>query len=301
MFSVSLFIWAFVYIHIIIDTEALQLLGSYDIHKFNEISDQLCLERWQSQIDLRGRDIIKIESESDFSKTIKALNVSKENTLKNLMVHVGKTGGSTITSMLHQHKVPFQQLHVHSLDSIMVDTFDTIILSLRDPVQRIVSAFHFSNPLIPQSEGYVLHTPVKTFYSCNPDLNTFADNLVMPTECGSVARNFSNHSHEFSHISYDTCAYIRGVFDLLKYHRNKVYIINQESLIEDMNKLSAKKKWNVIFKDPPHFNKFLKTAVNISPLAYIKLAGYLELSGEMGFYNKVQREFGNALSSRGEH
>lgn len=290
MFWLHIVLWVLISNKLIIDTESSQLLGSYDVHNFDELGDKLCLERWQRQINFRGRDVK--DPIWNTPMYLKALNVNRSNVFKNLLVHVGKTAGGTITKMLRDHHVLFQELHVHSLDSIMVDDFNTIILSLRDPVQRLISAYHYNNPLIPTSSAKLQNIHVEEFYACNPDLTTFADNLVLPTKCGAIARNISeNTSFGKSHLTLDTCAYIRGVFDNLKDHREKVHIVNQESLVEDLNKISTKKMWNVTFINPPHVHD-IKMAVQISPLSYIKLAGYLELTGESRFYHKVQREFG---------
>lgn len=295
MFAASLVICAFVINQIIIDTEAFQHSESFDVHNISGLSDKLCQERWQKQINVRGRNVEKY----DKSNKIQAQKVLDRNYLKNLLVHVGKTGGTTIAAMLGLHKISFQQLHVRAVDSIMIDSFDTIILSLRDPIQRLISAYHFSHPLIPHSAANLKNQSVDTFYSCNPNLTTFADNLVLPTECGTVARNIGkNSSFAFTHIPLDTCSYLRGVFESLKKNRKKVNIVNQESLVEDLNKLSAKKRWNTVFRDPPHVNK-LSIPTKISPLSYMKLAGYLELIGESGFYRILQREFGGSSSSSG--
>ncbi len=70
---------------------------------------------------VRGRQVEKYD--------IQAQKVLPSNAFKILLVHVGKTAGQTIAAMLTEKHISFQQLHVRALDSIMIDSLDTITMT----------------------------------------------------------------------------------------------------------------------------------------------------------------------------
>ena len=109
------------------------------------------------------------------------------------LLHVGKTAGSTVMQELQKfcceprchltwyHWLPFPASAFKA---------DKVIITIRDPVERVVSAFNFGNPyLYPQlSDTSPSRRGCHALYSCFLDANLFANTLLDSSRCGSVAR-----------------------------------------------------------------------------------------------------------------
>ena len=63
-----------------------------------------------------------------------------------LFVHVGKTCGGTIADELRLNHVPYDEVHLRKLDTEKLAQYKHIIVSARDPVDRVVSAFNWRSP-----------------------------------------------------------------------------------------------------------------------------------------------------------
>ena len=63
-----------------------------------------------------------------------------------LFVHVGKTCGGTIAAELKKNRVAYHEVHLQTLDKETLALYKHIIVSARDPVDRVVSAFNWRSP-----------------------------------------------------------------------------------------------------------------------------------------------------------
>ena len=63
-----------------------------------------------------------------------------------LFVHVGKTCGGTIAAELQKNRVAYHEVHLDKLDRETLAQYKHIIVSARDPVERVVSAFNWRSP-----------------------------------------------------------------------------------------------------------------------------------------------------------
>jgi hypothetical protein len=63
-------------------------------------------------------------------------------------VHVGKTGGSTVSIFLKKNNISFSGIHVHSVIPGHLYRFDKILIPVRDPMSRIISAYKYRHPVV---------------------------------------------------------------------------------------------------------------------------------------------------------
>ena len=63
-----------------------------------------------------------------------------------LFVHVGKTCGGTIAAELRKNHVNYHEVHLDKVDRETLAQYKHIIVSARDPVDRVVSAFNWRSP-----------------------------------------------------------------------------------------------------------------------------------------------------------
>ena len=246
-----------------------------------------------------GRDTDKHNNENIDGRQVEQINKRKV-----LYVHVGKTGGETI----HRHylnnlaNLHSQQLHVHALDHQMIQDFKPIIISMRNPVDRLISAYRWSHPLIEGSRAYTMKQEMNPFYKCCPTLRKFGEVLFESnrTACGVIARSQSLRTVNYkNHINLDLCAYVggEGIVSSLEKKKWRVFIINTESLESDFNHTASIMKWTVQFKtnSSNYFGHSLKRQSNeevVSDLTRQKFRKYLELTGEMDMYDTLRTKFG---------
>ena len=63
-----------------------------------------------------------------------------------LFVHVGKTCGGTIAAELRKNRVAYHEVHLDKVDGEKLAKYKRVIVSARDPVDRVVSAFNWRSP-----------------------------------------------------------------------------------------------------------------------------------------------------------
>ena len=100
-----------------------------------------------------------------------------------LFVHVGKTCGGTIADELRLNHVPYDEVHLRKLDTEKLAQYKHIIVSARDPVDRVISAFNWRSPhACRQRKGQC--TPPRSIekfdgerglYNCFTDVQHFVD------------------------------------------------------------------------------------------------------------------------------
>ena len=100
-----------------------------------------------------------------------------------VFVHVGKTCGGTIAAELRKNRVAYHEVHLDKVDGETLAKYKRVIVSARDPVDRVVSAFNWRSPhACRQRKGQC--TPPRAvekfdgergFYNCFPDVQHFVD------------------------------------------------------------------------------------------------------------------------------
>ena len=100
------------------------------------------------------------------------------------VVHVGKTSGSSVITELRRAQVPnTDEVHMRSFTANLFPKckHSTLVISIRDPIDRLVSAYNWIRP--PHSSGYhvVVTEAHKQFYACFPSLDSLLwTNLTSP-------------------------------------------------------------------------------------------------------------------------
>ena len=145
-------------------------------------------EQRAKEAELRGRNVLDVAKPIAGSDPI-------------TFVHVGKTGGSTLREYFREHNIEHEMVHVAPGDTYkwrsgMQMRGRCIIVSVRDPVARTISAFNWRHPV-----GGVRSTDMNSLpggdveeklYECFPELpggiNKFAEALNESTKCGNIVR-----------------------------------------------------------------------------------------------------------------
>ena len=296
----------------LVDFSASERLINITVEKYEKsqsynTSMQMCLNKWKEMVQHNGRCCYAELPHADkFPNKVSGFNRGKV-----LLVHVGKTGGGTANRLLSSKKINFQQVHVHAVDHKMLNDFDVILIGLRNPVERLISAYYYTHPSVGKASRMGLSDIHKEFYKCSPNIEDFANNLYLSTRCGDLARGYPRDV-ENMHIFTGACAYLGGVLDdLVRIHKT-IYIINTENFYDDLNHVSDQLNWNVTFDDSVkslHVISFVKTKdgelvarkdahgqVNTQPrfsaVTLMQISGYLSFTGENYIYNQLQYKFG---------
>jgi len=186
--------------------------------------------------------------------------------------HIGKTAGSSLALQLAKAPINFTYAHVGKASNVNVDdSFDVLIISTREPLNRTISAFNWRH-----SDGggdwnrqaFDESTPPKVLetqsveqalYACNKQypggFNEFAESLEDESVCGHIGRRCM-HEPVCAHISkgYEdsitTNFYGDVPLDTLIRNGAQTFLVRQESYDDDMEALF---KWLCIPLDlmPP--------------------------------------------------
>ena len=278
-------------------SSSLLLKGNISIEQYNKdtyhnISMNTCYNKWYDLVNYNGRKhFMNMRFANGFPD-----KVSRDNKDKVLFIHVGKTGGGTIMNHLDNKNISYQQVHLHPVDQQMLNDFKIILIGLRHPVDRLISAYYSSHPLVDPRR--IHDGPVeKRYYKCSPTLNDFAKNLLSSSHCGNITRRYPKKAIKMflKNVHTDTCSYMSGVMEELLMKKENVYVINNANLIDDMNYVSKKLNWGVLFENDVSLDShIMKTSYKYpqrSAVTYMQLGGYLSLSGETALYNKLQYHF----------
>ena len=167
-----------------------------------------------------------------------------------LLVHVGKTCGGTIAGDLKKNGIAFHEVHLRKLDKETLDSYKRIIISARDPVDRLVSAFNWKSPHACREHKSGCTTPrsVDKFdgeaglYNCFADVQSFVGALVTNSHqtltCHMLAYSFFHGvgvgEGGGSHIGKGFSWYIGAVlYDLLR-RGDDLWIVRSEVCDHDM-------------------------------------------------------------------
>jgi hypothetical protein len=131
-------------------------------------------------------------------------------------LHVGKTGGSTLSHVLRHgchswvpkpcSKIPANEsyisqistyYHVPDFKKLNNTAYSFYTISLRDPLDRTLSAFTFSHPANQREQGirHISKQDRKFFRPCFPDLDTFVEAIDSTIEDEDSIMDASNCTH----------------------------------------------------------------------------------------------------------
>jgi hypothetical protein len=216
---------------------------------------------------------------------------------KTLLIHVGKTGGESVSSVLRALAVPYSQIHVFPVESVMLKYYDTIIITLRDPIERFVSAFNFQHPSIFKKKSHKTNMgqasidKFKRFYDCFPNISVAAKQYGEESFCGQLIKESPPW-----HLQMGYCFYLGGkdIRETLKSHKG-VRIIRTNYLEKDLRSVlkelgSSSSRYAAGSVSIPSLNKkrnvpSLPSALSSSELKVFQY--FLELNGEYELYREL--------------
>jgi hypothetical protein len=204
-----------------------------------------------------------------------------------LVVHIGKTCGASVCAALSGKGISFTHVHVHPATPEMLHQFDYILITIRDPFDRIVSAFNFHNPHL-ASVTHAPQFPTGKFYDCFPTVNEYGEQLFAKTGCAPYAHR------GIGHMTLGACAYLGGILDDLKELSDKVFLIRTEKCDSDLaSALKGIGYSNMsLSEDFPNIHTYKKPQeVTITPTALRSIHAHLENIGEYPLYRYLLKSF----------
>jgi len=203
------------------------------------------------------------------------------NTTRVCLIHIGKTAGSRIACELGMGKRGLGDLKCNGYDpppSVLkdhfVDTthmngtprrcekqgFNTFLITFRDPIDRIVSWFHYAHPDVSRREVMMKNAnpcrklklykydnhPLGKAGGCFFDVNDWAENAIPPWERGQQYQhsnaNYANHTEECIKLAYDVATGKRMCPDHngmgYKFYADRMDIMKQELALKGTNKVA---------------------------------------------------------------
>ena len=156
----------------------------------------------------------------------------KKNSKKIYFLHVPKTGGTFIKKYIELNSNYFlYKTHFYHCNFLLEK--EKYILSIRNPVDRIVSAFYFAKGR--------KHTAFDEFiFNKYNDINSLAEDLSSFKKKW-LAILFLRY---IRYINYGYRFYYKK-----KYTKNLIYILEQENMFDDLNKLFKKLNINQTVED----------------------------------------------------
>jgi hypothetical protein len=158
-------------------------------------------------------------------------------------LHLGKTGGTTIDTILHGWSSCIRVKDVHMFRPSPSDLGGKkVVVSTRDPIARVVSAFNYNRgivgPLDAAASGERLWE--LQLYQCFKHVNEMAEALESGSHCGEVAR----HAFECCEANEHALAFIgQG----LQFYTESVpafatsyeyALTHSDTLVEDLERIS---------------------------------------------------------------
>merc|ERR1719424_2358139 len=182
-----------------------------------------------------------------------------------LFVHIGKSCGATVQRALLTNaelmklagREPFDRVHVHPVRRGVLEAATEVVVVLRDPVERLVSAYNTAACKEDDNITDVkvcLRSPARrkfqrfgfkrlSLLECYPNVTAFADGLDDNTECGKLARGTlrNNETHPESsrgeHVGMSSCFYLGGLSKILSHKR--IHLVETKTCDADIAKLPA--------------------------------------------------------------
>jgi len=222
-----------------------------------------------------------------------------------LLVHIGKTGGSTVATTLHKAGIRNDAVHVHPVPRSLFRATPHIVVSIRDPVARFLSAFNWGVRL---RQGWAMN--FSECYDAEKFAVEFAYHRLNPAlppasrGCGRLQQAVQEwtkpagwmDAQRYGHIRWDGCFYLGGcVADYAPISR-RLFAVRTEALVDDV---AALLRWLHASSQPPpvHLNDNSRSNTRLRPFASEVLE--VALADEYRLANRVLQVISSCLE-RGE-
>mmetsp|Transcript_14381 Transcript_14381/g.45278 ORF Transcript_14381/g.45278 Transcript_14381/m.45278 type:complete len:240 (-) Transcript_14381:42-761(-) len=151
-------------------------------------------------------------------------------------VHVGKTGGTSVLYWLRSNKIRHNQTHYHQVRHCHAKHQDKWMITIRDPIDRVISAFNWRSPRNAVKQRRTTHKGIeKELYDCFRVVNDFAEALDDNTGCGNTARKaFQN---PVAHIGRGVAWYLQD--DLGCILQQQPFLVRTDTLMNDLHEAAA--------------------------------------------------------------
>jgi hypothetical protein len=124
-----------------------------------------------------------------------------------------------------------EQVHNHPVRRNVLDTATSVLIVLRDPIDRLVSAYNTEAENCEEATTTNCTEAVDELRRCFPNVAAFANGIDGDNKCGRLARG-SIMNAETGQIGMGTCFYIGGLLDTLRGKR--VHLIHTETCDADV-------------------------------------------------------------------
>ena len=172
-----------------------------------------------------------------------------------LFVHVGKTCGGTIAAELQKNRVAYHEVHLDKVDGETLAKYKHVIVSARDPVDRVISAFNWRSPHACRKRNGGCTPPravekfdgERGFYNCFPDVQHFVDAVTARSQeerqgttltCHMLAYSFFHGvgvgAGGGSHIGKGISWYVGPVLHDLLRRESDLWVVRAEACEHDM-------------------------------------------------------------------
>ena len=191
-----------------------------------------------------------------------------------LFVHIGKSCGATVERALENNaelvklagREAFGRVHVHPVRRGVLEAALEVVIVLRDPAERVVSAYNTAACKEDDDVTNIqacLRAPAErkfqrfgykqlSLLECFPNVTAFADGLDDDTDCGKLARDVlrNNETHPESshgeHTGMGGCFYLGGMSKMLAHKR--IHLVETNTCDADIAAIPARLELNSPFK-----------------------------------------------------
>jgi len=159
-----------------------------------------------------------------------------------LLVHVGKAGGGSVRLFMDKHNIThlFEQIHVHPVPHSAVASHLRIVVCLRDPVERLISAYNWG---ITRRKRWALRLArcytvdqfaVQSAYAhINPSLALQSGREA----CGRLLDWNEPNIMTHGHIKRDSCFYLGGCIGDSAFAENREFVVTAEQIEFDSREM----------------------------------------------------------------
>ena len=187
--------------------------------------------------------------------------------VKLVVIHIGKCGGSTVTTELIKHKIPFEKVHV---SKATYDPSKRYVIVTRNPTQQFVSAFNWRLHVLTHNENKLKgneheHKLLLRYKTANKlAMKLYKKSGTINKGLHTLIASTTSHLHKRNHFYLDNflrkCPkeHIRGV-------------ICTETINDDMKNL-----FNIDITTHAKNNQSQKYKKHLSKTARVNLKKYLK-------------------------
>ena len=162
-----------------------------------------------------------------------------------LFIHIGKAAGTSVLGLLDAAHVTYDRVHVHAVPHIAIASHARIVVCMRDPVDRLISAYNWGLTMR-QSWAIKLHS----CFDINQFAVEFAYHRINPLlrrgrACAATLAPIVNawtkksgpRYFDYGHIRMNGCFYVGGCIDYMTTLSKETFVVRTEMMTADSHSL----------------------------------------------------------------